>query len=76
MVPIDDPAQALSGVDCIEWAIEVLGVNYCVGRDEVSALGLLDDQAEKSIEILKAVIDYRGFQEHANYLDSSQKKSD
>ena len=76
MVPIDDPAQALSGVDCIEWAIEVLGVNYRVGRDEVSALGLLDDQAEKSIEILKAVIDYRGFQEHANYLDSSQKKSD
>jgi hypothetical protein len=69
-VPLEDASQQLSIGECLDMAVEVLGVNYRVRAEEVGILGLLDDQADIAVQVLKAVIDDRG------YRELSQKKSE
>jgi len=46
----------------IGWACTALAVNYRLGRHEALALGLFDDQFIAAQDVLRAVIDWPGFQ--------------
>lgn len=46
----------------IGWACAALSVNYRLGRHEALALGLFDDQFIAAQDVLRAVIDWPGFQ--------------
>ena len=75
MMPIDDPARALTATDIYGLAVEALGINYRVSALEASELGLFDDQLDTPLAVLKAVVDYAGFVEHQEFGGSPEKKS-
>ena len=63
-----------AGVDqCLDWAVSVLSLNYRVGEDEVSELGLLDKSSVMAI--LRTSIDLNGLEERLLSLQSGEKKT-
>ena len=46
----------------LKWACDALAINYRLGKFESLALGLFDDQLIAAQDVLRAVIDWPGFQ--------------
>lgn len=71
----EQSGAAMSIAEAVELACTALAVNYRVSRSEVAALGLVDDQGQKAVEMLDAVIDWPTFARWVDEQKAAQKKT-